>query len=60
MAKQKKVKFLDMKITNHSIEEAEKKVMLLFKAAKELGKEKIDVKIDFFVKKEVDEFSEFD
>lgn len=53
MAKQKKVKFMDMKITNHSIDEAEKKVTLLFKAVRELGEEKIDVKIDFFAKKEV-------
>lgn len=49
-----------MKITNHSIDEAEKKVLLLFRAARELEEQKIDVKIDFFAKRDVDEFSKFD
>jgi hypothetical protein len=51
----KKVKFLDMKITNHSVNDMEKKVMELFRVVRTLGEEKIDVKIDFFAKKPVGE-----
>lgn len=52
MAK-KKVKFMDITIKNRSIDEAEKEVMNLFKAVREMGNDKIDVKVSFSTLKEV-------
>ena len=50
--KKKKQKFLDMKLSNHSIDEAEQKVNSLFQAVRVLGKQKVDVKIEFYEEKE--------
>lgn len=45
MVKNKKVKFAEMELKNRSVDEAEKEVMEFFKAARLMGKDKIDVKI---------------
>ena len=53
MTERKKVKFLDAHVKNVSVDEAEKEVIALFKAVRELGEDKIDVKIVFSALKEL-------
>lgn len=54
LAKNKKVKFAEMEIKNRSVDEAEKEVMDFFKAARLMGKDKIDVKIALTEMKKVE------
>lgn len=51
--KTRKVDFLKADFKNCTLEDAEKEVLALFKAAKELQPGKIDVKIVFSEKREV-------
>lgn len=54
LAKNRKVKFAEMELKNRSVDEAEKEVMDFFKAARLMGKDKIDVKIALTEMKKVE------